>query len=109
MQCPCGNKIDGSVNVLSPSGKRLCSTCAEYEESFPVDKPTKEGIVMKKSWKTTLGGILIGLAPLIIGMESPEWASQVGVIVGAIGGVLLGVSARDHNVSSEDAGAHKKD
>ena len=57
----------------------------------------------KSSWKTTVGGILLGVgAPLAAGGEGIY--STIGTVMMAVGGVLLGVSARDSNVSSEDAG-----
>lgn len=55
-----------------------------------------------KSWKTTLGGILAGTGTLFAGLF-PEW-SRYGLFVSGAGTVLLGLAARDNNVSSEDVG-----
>lgn len=57
----------------------------------------------KSSWKTTLGGILMGVGAPLAGMGEGFYAT-LGTVLLAIGGILLGVSARDSNVSSEDAG-----
>lgn len=57
----------------------------------------------KTSWKTTLGGILGTLAPIALAV----WP-QYPWIGGAIGGVatlIVGASARDNGVTSEQAGA----
>ncbi len=58
----------------------------------------------KSSWKTTLGGILMGVGAPLAGMGEGIYAT-IGTVMMAMGGVLVGVSARDSNVSSEDAGA----
>lgn len=53
------------------------------------------------SWKTTLGGILgaVGLA-----MKHDQRTAPYADVVSAIGIALIGLAARDHNVSSEAAG-----
>jgi len=57
-----------------------------------------------KSWKTTVGGILMGVGvPLSTAGEGIY--KTIGVILAAIGGILMGVSARDNNVKSESVGA----
>lgn len=57
----------------------------------------------KSSWKTTLGGILLGVGtPLAAGGEGIY--ATIGTVMMTVGGILLGVSARDSSVSSEDAG-----
>jgi len=55
-----------------------------------------------KSWKTTLGGILgaVGLA-----MRHDPRLAPYSDTVTAIGVLLVGSSARDNNVTSEQAGA----
>ena len=68
-------------------------------------------IPRKHSNKTTLGGLLTALGAAIlaaertVGLILPEWAIVVGLFLTAAGPVLLGTSARDHSVSSEEAGA----
>lgn len=65
------------------------------------------------SWKTTVGGIisLIGGAVLLVPDDAPgakdikPWAPAMA----AIGAGLIGLAARDNNVSSEQAGVVKKD
>ena len=60
----------------------------------------------KTSWKTTLFGTLAGLAG--IATQIPQLSPQVhgyAAIAAAAFTTLLGVSARDNKVSSEDVGA----
>lgn len=65
----------------------------------------------KRSSKTTLGGLLTALGAAIlaaertVGLILPEWAILLGLILTAAGPVLLGTSARDHGVSTEQARA----
>lgn len=63
---------------------------------------------MKKSWKTTVAGILLIVAALAKALSAmldgdastvADWNELIGIIMGA--GLL---SARDYNVSSEDQG-----
>lgn len=47
-----------------------------------------------KSWRTTLGGILLGVGtPLATAGEGIY--QQIGVILATVGGILVGVSAMD--------------
>jgi multisubunit Na+/H+ antiporter MnhG subunit len=70
-----------------------------------------EPIPRKHSNLTTIGGLLTALGAAIlaaertVGLILPEWAIVVGLFLTAAGPVLLGTSARDHSVSSEEAGA----
>jgi drug/metabolite transporter (DMT)-like permease len=58
---------------------------------------------MKASWKTTLGGLLSSFGLLFSNSSDPK-AHSVGVIAAAAGTLLIGASARDNKVSSEDVG-----
>lgn len=58
-----------------------------------------------KSWKTTVGGILAAIA---IGFRSNHQLAPYADALEAIGIGLVGLSARDNNVTSEQAGAIKK-
>ena len=57
-----------------------------------------------KNWKTTLGGLLVGAGQFLPQMLPADW-QWLGATLTGIGGVLLGASARDSNVTSEQAGA----
>ena len=59
-----------------------------------------------KSWKTTLGGALLGLSPIVKNALAPSqhWIADAML---ALGGIILGGSARDNNVTSEQVGADK--
>ena len=58
----------------------------------------------KSSWKTTLGGMLLAAAPVSAGLLPPQW-HWVGDALAALGALILGGSARDNGVTSEQAGA----
>jgi len=62
-------------------------------------------ILMKKSsWKTTLGGIIALIGPVLPQILPAEWA-WVGQAVTSIGVAFGLISARDNGVTSEDVGA----
>lgn len=58
---------------------------------------------MTKSWKTTLGGIVMALGPVAKSLVPGEYA-WVGDALLSLGAFLLGASARDNGVSSQAAG-----
>lgn len=57
-----------------------------------------------KSWKTTLGGVMLAIGTPLANVTSPNWVHLLGLALTTAGGLILGASARDNNVSSEDAG-----
>ena len=59
-----------------------------------------------KSWKTTLGGLLSAIG---ISLKHEPTLAPYADIVTAIGVALMGLSARDNNVSSEQAGVKRPD
>ena len=52
------------------------------------------------SWKTTLGGVLVAAGYVVEHMVDPK----IGEALKVAGTALIGVAARDNNVSSEEAG-----
>ena len=58
---------------------------------------------MKTSWKTSVAGIITALGAALQQSTEPLIHS-IGQFLLALGPLLLGLSARDHNVSSEKAG-----
>lgn len=58
---------------------------------------------MTKSWKTTLGGIVMALGPVAKSILPVEYA-WAGDALLSLGAFLLGASARDNGVSSQAAG-----
>lgn len=59
-----------------------------------------------KSWKTTLAGAIGAIATFLAGQETPS-LKLIGQILTGVSVTLLGLFARDNNVTSEDAGAKK--
>ena len=57
----------------------------------------------KSSWKTTVGGILLAIAPVATHAIPPQF-SWISELLAAVGALVLGGSARDHDVSSAAAG-----
>lgn len=47
-----------------------------------------------KSWRTTLGGILMGVGTPLAGVGEGIY-QQIGIILATVGGILMGVSAMD--------------
>lgn len=56
--------------------------------------------VKMKSWKTTLSGILMSI-PVILAAIGINIPTEVSQIITATGGLLLGATAKDHNVTGK--------
>lgn len=61
---------------------------------------------MKHSWKTTVGGVMAAVGAVLIPWGSP-WR-EIGEVLAAAGASLVGITARDDDVSSEGFVAPKK-
>jgi len=54
--------------------------------------------MMVKSWKTTIGGLLMALGTMMM-QTTDQLIHSIGVVCNAIGGLFLGLSAKDNNVT----------
>lgn len=59
-----------------------------------------------KNWKTTVGGILLGIG-LPLSTAGTGIYKVIGAVLASASAVLLGVSAADHKAPSEDAPTSK--
>ena len=59
-----------------------------------------------KSWRTTLGGLLVALGTSLRYADPP--ASSYADLLVIVGSLILGGAARDNNVTSEQAGIKPK-
>ena len=57
-----------------------------------------------KSWKTSLGGILAAIG---IGLRDNPRTAPYAALIEGLGITLIGLSARDNGVTSEQVGAAK--
>lgn len=58
-----------------------------------------------KSWKTTLGGAIAALGAYLITVDEPAWVQIIGQIFIGLGPFIIGATARDNGITSEQAGA----
>lgn len=59
---------------------------------------------MQKSWKTTLAGAIGALGVYLSSQSQYSWAPTAGQILTGLGTFLIGMFARDKDVSSEQQG-----
>jgi hypothetical protein len=59
----------------------------------------------KKSWLTTLFGIIAAAAGILATSSTDPKTKEIATQVGLVSAGLVGINARDNKVSSEDAGA----
>ncbi len=60
--------------------------------------------------RTTLGGAMTAIGAVLLGASTagitiPDWAKLLGMMLSAVGPIILGTQARQNNVTSEDAKA----
>ncbi len=62
------------------------------------------------SWITTLAGVATAVGGALVtaeettGVELPDWARILGLILSVVGPAVLGAAARDNNKSSQRLG-----
>lgn len=59
---------------------------------------------MNKSWKTTVAGAISALGVFLSTQNQYSWAPVAGQVMTGLGTFLMGMFARDSNVSSEQQG-----
>ena len=59
---------------------------------------------MKKSWKTTVGGLMLTIGTSLTQVQEPYWVSYMGTMIVGLSGLFLS-QARDNDVKSESVGA----
>jgi hypothetical protein len=100
-----GRKIKPETRRAQIPGTEL-----DYPDSSKVGltktaiKLATDRIMKKTSWKTTLGGILMAGGPALKAILPDQW-NWIGDALLALGGLIVGASARDNSVTSEEAGA----
>ena len=57
------------------------------------------------SWRTSLGGIIAAIGITLQDIGGPVWLKAIALVFAALGMLLMGVTARDSQVTSEAAGA----
>jgi len=57
------------------------------------------------SWQTTVAGLIAAIGTYLVNVDEPSWLKIAGQFLQVIGTAWLGMAARDHKVTSEDAGA----
>ena len=50
------------------------------------------------SWKTSLGGLIMALGAILT-QQSDHTTQLVGAVLSAVGALLLGLAAKDHDVT----------
>jgi hypothetical protein len=55
-----------------------------------------------KSWKTTVGGILLAVGTSL-GLVEDATLKTIGVILAAVGGALLGLNAKDKDITGPNS------
>ena len=60
------------------------------------------------SWKTSLGGLISALGGILSQVEEPSWVKTIGQILLALGTTVIGLSARDNSVTSQQAQSDPK-
>jgi NAD/NADP transhydrogenase beta subunit len=59
------------------------------------------------SWRTSLGGIIGAVGAILMQVSTPPRCATLGHALAGLATVIIGLSARDANVSSEQQGAKK--
>lgn len=62
-----------------------------------------------KNWKTTVGGLVVGIPQLLVGIGLVDGTNKWLGLSTAVGALLLGLFAKDHNVVGAGQTAHHVD
>ena len=52
-----------------------------------------------KNWKTTVGGLIIGVPQLLVGTGIVDGNNKWLALATSLGAIFLGLTAKDHNVT----------
>jgi hypothetical protein len=54
-----------------------------------------------KDYRTTVGGLMMGLGAMMIQVQTPDWIPTLGASLLAVGGLITGTQARDKTKGGE--------
>lgn len=100
-----GKSIHPQPVIQSAGAPKKMGVIQKVKIALEIRKLIKQHDPMKglASWKTLLGGVIAASAPLIAGILPPDFA-WVNQALLSLGTLIIGASARDNSVSSQQAG-----
>jgi len=65
----------------------------------PTQRLTQKALMVyelsMRNYRTTIGGIMLSIGTMMIPVMEPGWVSAVGTSLVAVGGLVMGVQAKD--------------